>query len=92
MKNSDNSSFVYQCPFCKDRITYTPSELSEHFLQNHSEISPDKMSNWFKIKSQSKIDRKINKINRFKGYDNKLKINKNRKWIKVIYTPMGNKR
>ena len=84
----------YQCPFCKVKLEYTPQELSEHFVQIHKDISPDKMTDWFKSKAQSKIDQKKNKVNRFKGYDKKLQIknSKNKKWIKVIYTPMGNKR
>ena len=94
MTNSEKSSFVYQCPFCNDRVSYTPSELSEHFLQIHSDISPDKMTEWFKTKSQKKTSKKENKINQLKSYDKKLQIknSKNKKWIKVIYTPMGNKR
>ena len=67
-------------------------KISEHFIKTHSEVSPDKMTQWFKNKSQSKIDKIISKNNQFKGYDKKLKKNKNKKWIKVIYTPMGNKR
>jgi hypothetical protein len=88
----DNNTYKFQCPFCKVKSEYTPKELSDHFLQIHTDISPDKMTNWFKSKSQSKIDQKKNKVNRFKGYDKKLKNSKSKKWIKVIYTPMGNKR
>lgn len=40
----DNNTFKYQCPFCMVKLEYTPQELSEHFLQIHSEISPDKMT------------------------------------------------
>ena len=70
----ENMTFKYQCPFCKVKSEYTPQELSEHFLQIHSHISPDKMIEWFKSKTQSKIDQKKNNVNRFKGYDKKLKI------------------
>jgi hypothetical protein len=86
------TTLEFHCPFCKNKVIYNPQELSAHFIQIHSDISPDKMTDWFKKKSQSKIDRKKDKINRYQGYDKKLKKSKNKKWIKIIYTPMGNKR
>ena len=87
-------TFKYQCPFCKVKLEYTPQELSEHFIQIHKDVSPDKMTEWFKTKSQKKTSKKESKINQLKSYDKKLKIknSKNKKWINVIYTPMGNKR
>lgn len=88
----EKQSPEYQCPICKNKLVFNPQELSAHFLQIHSDISPDKMIDWFKKKAKSKLDKKINKINRYKGYDKKMKNSKNKKWIKVIYTPMGNKR
>ncbi|MFD3393401.1 hypothetical protein U0R10_02090 [Aquirufa sp. OSTEICH-129V] len=84
--------FKYECPFCKDKSIYTPQELSIHFIQMHNDISPDKMTDWFISKSKSKESKKNNKLNQLKGYDKKLKNKKNKKWVKIIYTPMGNKR
>ncbi len=84
------NTLKFQCPFCKNKMIFNPQDLSTHFIQNHSNISPEKMTEWFIKKANSKINKKINKINKYKGYDKKLRNSRSKKWVKVIYTPMGN--
>lgn len=84
--------FKYKCPFCKEKTDYTTQELSEHFIKNHPNISPNYMTEWYISKSLEKTKKKENKLKILEGYDKKLRNKKNKKKIKVIYTPMGNKR
>lgn len=57
----------FQCPFCKDKTQYIPQDFSQHFIENHSNISPSKMTDWFRDKAPSKINKKTNKNNQFKA-------------------------
>lgn len=103
----NNNSEKLHCPYCEfGNIFESKVVLFEHLAIIHGiNMNSDEKKNeiifWNeneknRIKQKKKIDkktvRKLNKINQLKAYDKKLKNKKGGGSLKVIFTPMGNKR